>query len=182
MVTSRHRRHGCSGQGWSGQSDAAGTNTYTGGTTINAGLLRVGNGNTNASGLGIAVGLGTGPVVDNGTLEFNLAGTNVFTNAITGTGALNVGGHTNLMIVLSTSNSFTGNVNVNSGGLGSRPRLLWEPGPRATKIVNVNNGTAGQSRLFLDGSLGNITTETNIEFYLSNVGGCLLQRIRQQHP
>src|SRR5207244_9901642 len=39
-------------------------NTYTGGTTINAGSLQVGNGGTTGS-------LGTGTVTDNGNLTFN---------------------------------------------------------------------------------------------------------------
>ena len=39
-----------------GNQTFGGTNTFSGGTTINAGLLRVGNGNTNTAGSLIAVG------------------------------------------------------------------------------------------------------------------------------
>ncbi|GAA5124922.1 autotransporter-associated beta strand repeat-containing protein [Luteolibacter yonseiensis] len=54
---------------------------YTGTTTINAGTLMVGDGGTN----GI---IGTGPIVDNGTLAFNRSDDLAPANVITGTGAL----------------------------------------------------------------------------------------------
>ncbi len=149
-----------------GNQTLAGTNTYTGGTTINAGLLRVGNGNTNAN-----AGLGTGLVVDNGALEFNLVGTNAFTNAISGSGAVQVA-NINLTLVLATTNTFSGNVN-NAGSAGSiwlKNAASLGTGP---KQVHLDNGTAGNTQMHLDGSLGNINTPVGIDFYLSNVTGTI---------
>src|SRR5204863_5813977 len=128
-----------------------------------------GNGNTNASGVGIAVGLGTGSVLDNGTLEFNLFGTNTFTNVISGSGALNLANN-NLSLVLPAANTFLGAVNVNGGSLWIKTAGALGTGP---KNVNVSNGTAGNSQLHLDAGLGNIVTDPNIDFYLSNVNGNL---------
>lgn len=150
-----------------GNQTLAGTNTYSGGTTINSGLLRVGNGDTNPS-----AGLGTGPVaiVDSAaTLEFNLVGTNTFTNSISGAGQLQLANN-NLNLILVNSNSFSGTVNVLAGSLWIKNGKSLGAGP---KNVNVSNGTAGNSQLHLDGSAGNITTDPNIDFYLSNVSGNL---------
>ncbi|HSU53057.1 MAG TPA: autotransporter-associated beta strand repeat-containing protein [Candidatus Dormibacteraeota bacterium] len=155
-----------------GNQTLGGTNnTFTGGTTINAGILRVGNGNTNTTGLGTIVGLGTGPVLDNGTLEFNMVGTNTFTNIISGSGALNTANNS-LSLVLGTTNTFTGDVNVNNGALWLKNSRGLGATPKPTG-VHVQNGTAGNSQLHLDGTAGNIDTEAGIDFWLSNVGGVL---------
>lgn len=153
-----------------GNQTLGGTNNYTGGTTINAGLLRVGNNNSNASGLGIVVGLGTGAVVNNGTLEFNLTGTNTFTNAISGSGAVQTAFNPTLTLVLPNANTFSGAVTVNGGALWIKTAAALGTGP---KNILVAQGTAGNSQFHLDGSSGNIITDTNIDFFLSNVNGCL---------
>ena len=57
----------------------ANDNSYSGGTTINAGTLQVGNGGATGS-------VGTGPVLDDGALVFNRNGTVAVPGAITGTG------------------------------------------------------------------------------------------------
>jgi autotransporter-associated beta strand protein len=155
-----------------GTQTLGGTNTFTGGTTINAGTLRVGNGNTNTAGSLIAVGLGSGPVLDNGALEFNLVGTNVFTNVISGTGGVNVANNNLTLILSNNANSYSGDVNVNNGSLWVKNASALGSGPKPTGI-HVQNGTAGNSQLHLDGSGGNITTSAGIDFWLSNVGGCL---------
>ena len=54
-------------------------NTYTGGTTISAGTLQLGNGGTTGSIVG--------NVIDNGTLAFNRSDGDVFAGTISGTGA-----------------------------------------------------------------------------------------------
>ena len=57
-----------------------GTNTYTGGTTINSGELELGNATPGGS--------ITGSVADNGVLAFGGTGTTVFSGVISGTGAV----------------------------------------------------------------------------------------------
>ncbi|TAL04376.1 MAG: hypothetical protein EPO07_05185 [Verrucomicrobia bacterium] len=154
-----------------GTQTLAGTNTFTGGTTITAGTLRVGNGNTNTSGVGTIVGLGTGPVLDNSILEFSLNGTNTFTNTITGSGQVNTAfGNNILALVLTGNNTFTGDMNINSGALWIKSGSALGTGPKA---VHVQQGTAGNSQFHLDGSAGNITTDPNIDVWLSNVNGAL---------
>jgi len=148
-----------------GQQTLAGINTYSGGTTISQGTLQLGSGLTN----GLDVGVGTGPVVDNGILQFNLVGTNAFTNSISGSGVVNLNNN-NLMLVLSNANTFTGNVNVNGGALYLKNGNSLGIGP---KQVFVSNGTAGNSQLYLDGSAGNVTTPAGVDFQLSNLNGCL---------
>jgi autotransporter-associated beta strand protein len=85
----------------------AGTNTYSGTTTINAGaMLNIGN--TNGSG---ATGsLGTGAVVNNGSLGFTRSGTVNVPNDISGSGALTINGSSTN--TFSGNNSFSGNVTV----------------------------------------------------------------------
>lgn len=150
-----------------GNQTLAGTNTYTGGTTINAGLLRIGNGNTNGS-----AGLGTGPVVNNGTLEFNLAGTNTFTNVISGSGILNLA-NANLRLNLAANNSaFTGDINVNVGSLWITNGSALGTGP---KIVNVvGGGNSLFTQIHLNGIFGNINPDSSITYRLSQGTGVLI--------
>jgi len=58
-----------------------GTNTYSGGTTISAGTLYVGDSTSSGT-------LGTGTVVNNASLVFNRTGTATIGNAISGSGTL----------------------------------------------------------------------------------------------
>ncbi len=58
-----------------------GSNSYTGGTTINAGTLQVG-----AGGSGASIGSASG-ILDNATLAFNNADSTTFSGVISGTGA-----------------------------------------------------------------------------------------------
>jgi autotransporter-associated beta strand protein len=150
-----------------GNQTLAGTNTYTGGTTINAGLVRVGNGNTNTSGSLIAVGLGSGPVVDNATLEFNLVGTNMFTNAISGSGAVNVA-NSSLNLFLSPANTFSGSVNVNGGSLWITNVGSLGTGPKT--VYAVAGGSSSKTDIHL---AGNITIPAAFSFQLTYLNGVL---------
>ncbi len=64
----------------SGTVIITGANTYTGGTTISAGTLQVGNGSTTGS--------ISGNVTDNGTLAFDRSDSVTFGGVISGTGGL----------------------------------------------------------------------------------------------
>jgi len=87
----------------------AANNTYSGGTTINAGTtLQVGNGGTTGN-------LGTGAVTDNGNLTFNTSGTTTITPVISGSGNLSqVGTGTT---VLTGNNTYAGSTTISAGTL-----------------------------------------------------------------
>ena len=82
-------------------------NTYSGGTTITAGTLQLGNGGTSGSILG--------DVTDNGTLAFNRSDTVTFPGVISGSGSVSqVGSGTT---VLTGNNSYGGATTVSAGAL-----------------------------------------------------------------
>jgi len=85
----------------------AGASTYTGGTTISAGTLRVGNGGT--------AGSIVGDVVDDGALVFSRGDTVVFGGTISGAGSLTQTGSGTL--VLNGVNRQTGGTTVQAGTL-----------------------------------------------------------------
>ena len=83
------------------------SNSYTGGTTISAGTLQLGNGGLTGS---IA-----GNVLDNGVLAFNLSGNPAFAGVISGGGGLTkMGGG---ILTLLASNTYTGGTTVSAGTL-----------------------------------------------------------------
>ncbi len=95
-----------------GMVTLGGSNTYTGGTTISAGTLQLGNGGSLGS-------LSTASaIVDNGTLSFSRSntmtqGVDFSGGAISGSGALvQVGPGT---VVLNANNMYTGGTNINGG-------------------------------------------------------------------
>jgi outer membrane autotransporter protein len=119
--------------GWDGRSltkAGAGTlilsadNGYTGGTTITAGTLQLGNGGTTGSILG--------NVVDNGVLAFNRSDTLTLGGSISGNGAVDqIGSGT---IILTGSNSFTGGTTITNGTL-----QLGNGGSTGSIVGNVVN-------------------------------------------
>ncbi|NIK87129.1 autotransporter-associated beta strand protein [Rhizomicrobium palustre] len=94
-------------QAGSGTLTLTGTNTYTGGTTIGAGTLQIGDGNTSGS---IA-----GDIVNNAALAFNRSDAITFAGAISGTGALTQAGSGTL--VLTGANTYTGGTTIGAGTL-----------------------------------------------------------------
>ncbi len=83
-------------------------NTYTGTTTISAGTLNVGGG-------GAAGSLGSGNVVNNGSLVVNRTGVLVLNQAISGSGSLTKQGSGTL--VLGGNNSYAGATTISAGQL-----------------------------------------------------------------
>lgn len=85
----------------------AGDATYTGGTTIDAGILQIGNGGTSGS--------IPGDVLDNGTLAFNRSDAFTFAGVISGSGGVAQSGIGTT--ILTASNTYTGPTAVNAGTL-----------------------------------------------------------------
>src|SRR5579862_4934711 len=87
--------------GNNGSLSLAGTNTYSGSTTIGSGTsLEIGNNGTSGT-------LGSGPVVNNGTLFFNRTDTLLVSNDISGSGILEFSS-TSGTVILTGNNTYTG--------------------------------------------------------------------------
>ena len=143
----------------------AGSNSYTGDTTINAGTLQIGNDGTTGS-------LGTGDVINNGTLRFDRTGTLTVPNAITGTGGVQIDCPINAgTVVFSGTNTFDGGVNVSGGTLRITNSTALGDG---TKTVSLTNGTAGAPHLNLDGSSDPIELPATISYNTSSATGAII--------
>ncbi|MEI7730968.1 MAG: autotransporter-associated beta strand repeat-containing protein [Verrucomicrobiota bacterium] len=149
----------------SGTTILAATNTFTGGISNGLGTLQIGAGGATGD-----LGTNYSTVTNNSTLVFNFGYqiTNSFTNTITGTGPIFLSGNSNVVVWLSGTNTFTGSITNNSGGLGVRnsSSLGW-----GTKTVSLANGTTGWTLMRLDGSGGDITLSNNISFITSWANG-----------
>ncbi|WNJ88945.1 autotransporter-associated beta strand repeat-containing protein [Bosea sp. 685] len=84
-----------------------GTNLYTGGTTINAGTLQIGDGGT--------IGSIVGDVTNNAILAVNRSGALTLSGDISGTGVLQQNGTGTL--ILTGTNSYTGSTTISAGTL-----------------------------------------------------------------
>ncbi|MFM2141726.1 MAG: hypothetical protein RLZZ476_270 [Verrucomicrobiota bacterium] len=143
----------------------AGTNTYTGDTTINAGTLQIGNDGATGS-------LGTGDVINNGTLRFDRTGTLTVPNAITGTGGVQIDCPINAgTVVFSGTNTFDGGVNVSGGTLRITNNTALGDG---TKTVSLSNGTSGAPHLNLDGSSDPIELPATFSYNTSSATGAII--------
>jgi autotransporter-associated beta strand protein len=110
-----------------------GSNTYTGPTTITAGTLQIGYGTANGS---IAT---SSSINDNATLAYNVAGSQTFSNAISGCGGLyKAGGGT---LTLTGNNTFSGLTTVYAGCLAGNTTSL----PSAINVGANANVTFSQA-------------------------------------
>ncbi|MEO6846906.1 MAG: autotransporter-associated beta strand repeat-containing protein [Chthoniobacterales bacterium] len=106
-----------------------GNNTYTGGTTVTAGTLQLGNGGTTGSVVGDIFVDNFGP----GVLAFNHSNTVTYNNILSGGGALNQIGSG--MLVLGGANTLSGTTTISSGSIKLN-------NANALQNSNVNVGTA----------------------------------------
>ena len=108
------------------------TDTYTGGTTISAGTLQLGNGGTTGSIVG--------NVTDNGTLAFGRSDSVTFPGVISGTGSVSqIGTGTT---ILTAANTYTGGTTISAGTL-----QLGNGGTTGSIVGNVtDNGTLAFDR------------------------------------
>ncbi|MGU3496664.1 autotransporter-associated beta strand repeat-containing protein [Xanthobacteraceae bacterium A53D] len=113
-----------------------GANTYSGGTTISAGTLQLGDGSTNGSILG--------DVVNNGVLAFNNAGETSFAGTISGTGAVSVarGGK----LTLTGANTYSGGTTVTNSTL-----QIAQAGALGTGGLTLTDATLQASGTFTYG-------------------------------
>ena len=110
----------------------AGDATYTGGTTINAGTLQLGNGGTSGSILG--------NVLNNGIFAINRSDAFTFGGVISGVGAFQQNGTG--ATILTAANTYTGGTTINAGTL-----QLGNGGTSGSIFGNVlNNGTFAINR------------------------------------
>lgn len=109
-----------------------GNNSYSGGTIINNGAVRVINGGN----------LGSGNIIDNATLQFSTSSPSTVDGVISGTGALTQMAASTL--ILTGNNTFTGNTTIsNSSGV----LQLGAGGTTGNLTGNViNNGTLSFNR------------------------------------
>jgi fibronectin-binding autotransporter adhesin len=107
----------------------SGANTYSGGTTVSAGILNARNTTGSATGSGdvtvdigasLVIGNGgangavSGDITNNGTLTFNRSDSTTYAGQIMGSGAVNV---TSGIITLSAANTYTGDTTIGVGTL-----------------------------------------------------------------
>ncbi|QVQ26822.1 autotransporter outer membrane beta-barrel domain-containing protein [Achromobacter deleyi] len=118
-------------------------NTYTGGTTISAGTLQLGDGGVTGSIVG--------DVTNNGTLAFNRSDIVPFAGLISGSGAVNQNGTGTT--VLTAGNTYGGATSVNAGVL--------QAGTVATFSPNSAVVVAGAGTLDLNGFSQSVAGATN---------------------
>ncbi|MBI3196789.1 MAG: autotransporter domain-containing protein [Rhodospirillales bacterium] len=120
-----------------------GNNSYSGTTTISAGTLNVGVGGTAGS-------LGTGAVVNNGSLVFNRSDTLTVNGAISGSGSLTQAG-TGKTILAAGLNGYTGTTTISAGQL-----QIGNGSTSGTVTGNIVNNAV------LDFDLPNATTYSGV--------------------
>jgi outer membrane autotransporter protein len=125
-----------------------GSNTYSGGTTISAGTLQIGNGGTTGNIIG--------NVTDNGTLAFNRNGDNKnFSGMISGSGNLvKLGSDT---LVLTADNTYSGGTTIQDGILVAG----------APNLAQTTSFALGAGDVFL---LGGILRTPSLDPLTINVG------------
>jgi outer membrane autotransporter protein len=115
----------------SGTTILTANNTYSGGTTIQAGMLQIGNGGTTGS--------ITGDVTDNGRLIFDRSDTVTFPGVISGSGSVKqLGGGTT---IFTSANTYTGGTVIANGALqlgdgGTSGSITGDVQDGATLIFN----------------------------------------------
>ena len=143
-----------------------GANSYSGGTTIEAGILAVGDGERNGS-------LGSGPVVNNGVLSFNASGSVSLNSVVSGTGALVKEGSG--VLAVQKRQTYTGGTTVNAGTLflisGGEEGII-----RGDLVIN-RGGAVALRGVDCFGNSGNDACVGNVEI---NGGTLFLNDTRNQ--
>jgi autotransporter-associated beta strand protein len=153
-------------------------NSYTGTTTVSAGVLQIGNGGTTGT-------LGTGAVIDNASLVFNRSNSMIVANAISGTGSLTQAGTGTT--ILTSENSYTGTTTVSAGtlqvGNGGTTGTLGTGAVidnaslvfNRSNLVTVANAISGTGSLTQSGTGTTILSGDNTYTGTTTVSGGTLQ-------
>ncbi|MBS0473227.1 MAG: autotransporter-associated beta strand repeat-containing protein [Proteobacteria bacterium] len=131
-------------QAGSGTTILTGTNTYSGGTTISAGALQIGNGGTTGS---IA-----GDVTDNGTLAFARTDATTFGGTISGTGGVSI---LSGDMIFTASESYAGATvvsNLASLTLTGSANIAQSSGATVNGTLDLSGMTVASSLVSLSGS------------------------------
>lgn len=131
------------------------TNTYTGPTTINEGIVRLGDGTTDGS---IS---STSSITNHGSLVFNLTGTQTYTAPISGTGSLVKEGTGT--VVLSGANTYQGGTTISAGtvtinGAGTLGTGNFSVATGAT--LNIDKALPNAATVTGGGAIVNTNTHT----------------------
>lgn len=126
-----------------------GNNTYSGGTTINAGTLQIGSGG--ATGQLDA----SSPITDNGTIIFNSTGSSTISGIISGTGNLTKRGSG--LLTLIGANTYTGLTTIDSGA----QLQLWQGNTGANASYAITNS----------GTLIMMRQDNSVAIYAGNIIG-----------
>ena len=124
-----------------GQTVFTGTNTYSGTTTISAGILEIGASSTTGS-------LGSGNVINNADLRFNRSNAMTVANAISGTGTVYKA--SSGTTTLSGNNGYSGTTTISQGtlevtannALGTTAGITSVVSGATLQLTNVNYSTA----------------------------------------
>ncbi|MFN5960130.1 MAG: beta strand repeat-containing protein, partial [Verrucomicrobiota bacterium] len=120
-----------------GKTVMATDNTNTGTTTISAGTLQIGNGGTKGN-------LGSGSVVNDGTLAVNKSSQTVLTGAISGTGVLRNDGTGRT--ILPRDNSYAGGTVISKGPMEGRTAAAFGTG--SITLGDASTGASDVALLF----------------------------------
>lgn len=110
----------------------AGDNDYTGGTTVNAGTLQIGEGGASGSILGSVV------LANNSTLIFSRTDDYDFTNAVSGAGSVGVNG----IVTLSGAITATGGLDVYAGSAATVSNVSVASGAAVSLAANADVSVA----------------------------------------
>jgi fibronectin-binding autotransporter adhesin len=136
------------------------TNTYSGATVINSGTLQVGD--LNSGNFGFAGSIGTGPVTNNGVLQFARSGGDALTLTapIAGSGSISNVGFGGLVSL----NGKVSGTTVNQAGAGSTLRLTASNDYTGLTLVSGGTLSIHNTNALGDTAAGTVVTGGNLYF------------------
>ena len=165
-------------------------NTYTGTTTVNGGTLELlgsetifGQMSINAGTMLIAGGglvnggNFSGNVLDNGSLVYSSTNNQLFTGSVFGSGGFTMNAPTNVTVTFTGTNSFNGNIVINSGIWSDQNNQNGTLNPPTSglgntltvgKTVTINSG--GILSVDAGGFLGNGSSDSVLTFIINSNG------------